>query len=74
MPAARRKAEVSVLSPLAIEAVRHIDALFAIERSINGASAEQRRAVRQELSAPLLADLERWLREERPKLSPPKFC
>jgi hypothetical protein len=25
--------------------------------------------VRQELSASLLADLERWLREERPKLS-----
>ena len=69
---ARRKAQgrsASVLSPLAIEAVRRIDALFAIERSINGASAEQRRAVRQELSAPLLADLERWLREERPKLS-----
>jgi transposase len=32
-------------------------------------STEQRRAVRQELSAPLLADLERWLREQWPKLS-----
>src|SRR5262249_3009555 len=40
-----------------------------IERSINGQSAERRRAVRQELSAPLVADLERWLREQRPKLS-----
>ena len=39
------------------------------ERSINGQSAERRRAVRQELSAPLVADLERWLREQRPKLS-----
>ena len=38
-------------------------------RSINGQSAERRRAVRQELSAPLVADLERWLREQRPKLS-----
>src|SRR5271165_4610163 len=69
--AARRKAEgkTTVISPLALEAVRRIDALFDIERAINGQSAEQRRAVRQELSAPLVADLERWLREQRPKLS-----
>jgi transposase len=70
--AARRKAEgktTSVISPLALEAVRRIDALFEIERAINGHSAEQRRAIRQELSAPLVADLERWLHEQRPKLS-----
>ena len=69
---ARRKAQgqtTSAISPLALEAVRRIDALFDIERTINGQSAEQRRAVRQELSAPLVADLERWLREQRPKLS-----
>ena len=69
---ARRKAKgstTSVISPLALEAVRRIDALFDIERTLNGQSAEQRRAVRQELSAPLVADLERWLREQRPKLS-----
>ena len=69
---ARRKAEgktTSGISPLALEAVRRIDALFDIERAINGESAERRRAVRQELSAPLVADLERWLREQRPKLS-----
>ena len=59
----------AVISPLALEAVRRIDALFDIERSINGQSAERRRAVRQEVSAPLVSDLERWLREERPKLS-----
>ena len=59
----------SVISPLALEAVRRIDALFEIERAINGQSTERRREVRQELSAPLVADLERWLREERPKLS-----
>jgi transposase len=70
--AARRKAEgkiTSAISPLALEAIRRIDALFDIERSINGQSAEQRRAIRQELSAPLVTDLERWLREQRPKLS-----
>jgi transposase len=69
---ARRKAQgkpASVFSPLAVEAVRRIDALFDIERSINGQSVERRRQVRQELSGPLIADLERWLREERPKLS-----
>src|SRR5947199_1837065 len=69
---ARRKAQgksASVISPLALEAVRRIDAIFEIERAINGQSLERRRAVRQELSAPLIVDLERWLREERPKLS-----
>src|SRR4051812_16074882 len=69
---ARRKAQgksASVISPLALEAVRRIDALFDIERAINGESAERRRQVRQEVSAPLVADLEHWLREERPKLS-----
>jgi transposase len=69
---ARRKAQgqtPGVISPLAMEAVRRIDALFEIERSINGQSAGQRRAVRQELSAPLVADLENWMREQRAKLS-----
>src|SRR3954471_19429557 len=58
-----------VISPIALEAVRRIDALFEIERSISGESAEHRRIVRQELSAPLIADLERWMREQRAKLA-----
>jgi transposase len=69
---ARRKAHgqtPGMISPLAMEAVRRIDALFEIERSINGQSAEQRRVVRQEKSAPLAADLESWMREQRAKLS-----
>jgi hypothetical protein len=68
---ARRKAQgkMAVISPLALEMVRRIDALFEIERSINGQSAEQRRAIRQQLSASLVADLEQWMREQRPKLS-----
>ena len=68
---ARRKAQgkTAVISPLALEMVRRIDALFDIERAINGQNAEQRRASRQELSAPLVADLEQWMREQRPKLS-----
>jgi transposase len=69
---ARRKAQgkkPAVISPLALEAVRRIDALFEIERGINGQSPERRRAVRQELSAPLVANLETWMREQRAKLS-----
>src|SRR5664280_587700 len=60
---ARRKTQgkkPAVISPLALEAVRRIDALFEIERTINGQSAERRKAVRQELGAPLVADLEAW--------------
>ena len=69
---ARRKAEGKTpqpISPLALEAVRRIDRLFEVERSINGKSAEEPRRLRQELSAPLVADLETWMREERAKLS-----
>jgi transposase len=69
---ARRKAQgkkPAEISPLALEAVRRIDALFEIERAINGQSAERRRAVRQELSAPLVDDLQAWMREQRAKLS-----
>jgi len=69
---ARRKAEGKtplVISPLALEAVRRIDALFDIERAINGRSAEERRRIRQEKSVPLVAELESWMREERAKLS-----
>jgi len=69
---ARRKAQgkkPAVISPLALEVVRRIDQLFEIERAINGQSPERRRAVRQELSAPLVANLEAWMREQRAKLS-----
>jgi transposase len=55
--------------PIAIEAVRRIDELFAIEREINGQTPAQRLAVRAERSKPLVEDLERWLRAERRKLS-----
>ncbi|MDE1146813.1 MAG: IS66 family transposase [Azospirillaceae bacterium] len=69
---ARRQAagkKTIALSPIAIEVVRRIDALFAIERPINGKSADERRAVRQELSKPLVEDLRAYLHEQRAKLS-----
>jgi hypothetical protein len=39
-------------APIAIEAVERIDALFAIEREINGMAPQQRLALRQERSRP----------------------
>ena len=66
---ARRGKNAAAISPVALEAVRRIDALFDIERAINGFSAEERRRARAEQSAPLFADLEAWLRQERSKLS-----
>jgi hypothetical protein len=56
-------------APLAIEAVRRIDAIFDVERDINGLSTAQRHAARQVRVAPLVAALEQWMRGERAKLS-----
>jgi hypothetical protein len=56
-------------APLAIEAVRRIDEIFAIERRINGQSAADRLAVRQSESKPVLVDLETWMLAERARLS-----
>src|SRR5271155_5278516 len=57
------------LSPIAIEVVRRIDALFAIERSINGKSPEERLAVRRAVSRPLVDDLMTTMREQVARLS-----
>lgn len=69
---ARRKAagrKEIPLSPIAIEVVRRIDALFTIERSINGKNAEERVAVRHALSRPLVDDLHTYIREQAATLS-----
>src|SRR6202041_2191390 len=69
---ARRKAsgkKESPLSPIAIEIVRRIDALFEIERPINGKTPDERRAVRQMLSKPLVEELQLYMREQRAKLA-----
>jgi len=66
---ARRGKNAAAISPVALAVVKRIDVLFDIERDINGLSAEERLRVRQEQSAPLLAALETWLREERSRLS-----
>ncbi|MGE0700957.1 MAG: IS66 family transposase [Hyphomicrobiaceae bacterium] len=66
---ARRGKATMPISPIAFEAVRRFDLLFDIERDINGLAAEQRLAVRTERSAPLVAELEEWMRGERARLS-----
>jgi transposase len=66
---ARRGKNAAVISPIALEAVRRIDALFEIERLINGRSAAERLDLRTAQSAPLVADLEVWLRDQRSRLS-----
>jgi transposase len=66
---ARRGKNAPPISPIALEAVKRIDALFDIEREINGLSPAQRLATRWERSAPLAAALEEWMRTERARLS-----
>lgn len=56
-------------APLAIEAVRRIDAIFEVERDLNGLLPEQRLAARREHVAPLVVALEAWMRGERGRLS-----
>jgi len=54
---ARRGNNAAAISPIALEAVRRIDALFEIERGINGLSTEERLRVRHEQSAALVTSL-----------------
>ena len=58
-----------VRAPLAIEAVRRIDTIFDAERAINGLPPDKRLAVRQQHIAPLVVELETWMRESRARLS-----
>jgi transposase len=57
-------------APIAIEAITRIDALFVIERDINGLPPQQRQSARRERSRPLVEELGTWLREQYAKLSP----
>jgi transposase len=66
---ARRGPNAAPISPIAFEATKRIDAIFAIEREINGKSADERKAIRQNQSKPLVDELHTWLIEQRAKLS-----
>jgi transposase len=65
----KARGTLAVIAPLAFEAVKRIDAIFDIEREINGRSIDARLAVRRTCVAPLVSDLERWMRTEYTKLS-----
>lgn len=70
--AARRKSRgerTGTVYPVALKAVKRLDALFDIERAINGKPAADRLVVRQELSASLMAELHTWLTDQRARLS-----
>ncbi len=54
---------------VAFGAVRKMDAIFMLERSINGLSPEERLAARRRDIAPLVDNLIDWMKQERAKLS-----
>jgi transposase len=66
---ARSRKQHASWSPMAHEAVRRIDLIFVAERQINGLVADKRLELRKQYVAPLVADLEGWIRAERAKLS-----
>ena len=70
--AARKKSRgerTGPIYPIALEAVQKLDAPFDVERGINGKTPAERLAARQELSAPLMAELHDWLNAQLAKLS-----
>ena len=56
-------------APIATEAVERIDALFAIEREVNGMTPQERVRIRDERSRLLVITLGSWLREQRARVS-----
>jgi hypothetical protein len=58
--ALRGKFQAKVVESLVGGLNKRIDALFAIEREINGKNAEDRLAARQEKSKPVFDELETW--------------
>jgi transposase len=56
-------------APIASEALERIAALYAIEKTVSGVSADERRAVRQERSRPLVVALKAWLEHQLTRVS-----
>jgi transposase len=65
----RKKDAKVIISPLALDALQRIDRIFDIERDIKGKTVAERLAIRQDLVAPVVHELERWMREQRNHLS-----
>ena len=66
---ARRGAKAPPISPIALEAVKRVDAVFELERAITGLSASDRLQVRKADIAPIVDDLRAWMTTERARLS-----
>lgn len=64
-----RSERTGAIYPIALEAVQRLDAVFDIEREINGLNAEARRVIRQERSVALMQELHAWLTAQLAKLS-----
>jgi hypothetical protein len=69
---ARKKAAgktQKAISPIALDGVKRIDAVFDIERAINGQSAGDRLRARQESIKPLIGELHDWMTTQRARIS-----
>ncbi len=66
---ARQKKPAPDISPVALEAVKKIDAIFDIERQINGLDIASRLDARHRLVRPLVEDLHDWMRAEQGTMS-----
>lgn len=66
---ARKRKPAHDISPVALEAVTRIDAIFDVERGINGLDAAARLEARQRLVRPLVDELHDWMRTERDTMS-----
>src|SRR5437763_4840399 len=56
-------------SPLAGEALKRIAELYAVENEIRGRSPDERKAIRQARSVPLMTGLHEWMQQTLAKLS-----
>jgi transposase len=64
-----RNKNSAMISPIAFAAVQKFDAIFALERAINGLTPDQRLAVRRRDIAPPVNELIAWMKQQRAKLS-----
>jgi transposase len=56
-------------APIASEALERIAKLYVVEKTIRGQSADERHAVRQERSKPLVLELRTWLEQQLARVS-----
>ena len=67
--ASKGRSVAKQISPIALEAVKRIDAIFDVEHEITGLSAKARHDARQQLVRPMVNDLHDWMRAERARMS-----